>query len=87
MLGFPAVTLRDRIERPEALDAGSMITAGVQTAPVLEAVAFARRVAETTDRTGGPADYAITDTARRVVAFILGTAHTHHATSGIRRRP
>ena len=87
MLGFPAVTLRDRIERPEALDTGSMITAGVQTAPVLEAVAFARRSADTTDRTGGPADYAVADTARRVVAFILGTAHTHHATAGIRRRP
>jgi UDP-N-acetylglucosamine 2-epimerase len=87
MLGFPAVTLRDRVERPEALDTGSMITAGVQTAPVLEAVAFTRRFADTTDRSGGPADYAVTDTARRVVAFILSTAHTHHATVGIRRRP
>jgi UDP-N-acetylglucosamine 2-epimerase len=87
MLGFPAVTLRDRIERPEALDTGSMITAGVQPGPVLEAVAFARSVADTASRSGGPVDYAVTDTARRVVAFIIGTAHSHHANAGIRRHP
>ncbi|WP_437124529.1 non-hydrolyzing UDP-N-acetylglucosamine 2-epimerase [Curtobacterium aetherium] len=87
MLGFPAVTLRDRIERPEAVDTASVVTAGVQTGPVLEAVAFARRLADTTGPSGGPADYAATDTARRVVAFVLSTAHSHHATLGLRRRP
>lgn len=86
MLGFPAVTLRERIERPEAVDTGSVVTAGVDARAVTEAVRFVRA---TTDRagTGGPAEYAVTDTARRVVAFILGTAHAHHANAGIRRRP
>ena len=29
ILGFPAVTLRDSIERPEALDAGAIIMTGL----------------------------------------------------------
>ena len=29
MLGFPAVTLRDSIERPEALDTGGIIMTGL----------------------------------------------------------
>lgn len=86
MLGFPAVTLRDRIERPEAIDTGSVVTAGVIAHAVTEAVRFIRATADR-DRTGGPAEYAVPDTARRVVAFILGTAHAHHANAGIRRRP
>lgn len=86
MLGFPAVTLRERIERPEAVDTGSVVTAGVDARAVTEAVRFVRATTDRT-RTGGPAEYAVTDTARRVVAFLLGTAHAHHANAGIRRRP
>ncbi|MFZ6991402.1 non-hydrolyzing UDP-N-acetylglucosamine 2-epimerase [Curtobacterium sp. RRHDQ66] len=86
MLGFPAVTLRDRIERPEAIDAGSIVTAGVTAGPVVDAIRFAR-AAHAVGPTGGPVEYAVPDTARRVVAFILGTAHAHHANAGIRRRP
>ncbi|WIB00660.1 non-hydrolyzing UDP-N-acetylglucosamine 2-epimerase [Curtobacterium sp. MCBA15_012] len=85
MLGFPAVTLRERIERPEAIDTGSVVTAGVATRSVTEAVRFARATATT--RQSAPAEYAVPDTARRVVGFILGTAHAHHANLGIRRRP
>jgi UDP-N-acetylglucosamine 2-epimerase len=85
MLGFPAVTLRDRIERPEAVDAGAMVTAGVTTRSVTEAVRFVRAHPVRT-RSGGPAEYSVPDTARRVVGFVLGTAHAHHANAGIRRR-
>ncbi|WP_439690060.1 non-hydrolyzing UDP-N-acetylglucosamine 2-epimerase [Curtobacterium sp. SP.BCp] len=85
VLGFPAVTLRDRIERPEALDTGDMITAGVKRTAVLEATRLVRALRGAAPVTG-PAEYAITDTARRVVAFILGTAHAHHETLGLRRK-
>jgi len=86
ILGFPAVTLRDRIERPEAIDAGSMITAGVTAGAVTEAVRFVRAAVGQV-RPGGPIEYSVPDTARRVVGFILGTVHAHHANAGIRRRP
>jgi UDP-N-acetylglucosamine 2-epimerase len=87
LLGFPAVTLRDRIERPEAIDTGSVVTAGVRPETVLEAVRFVRTRHAEQDRPGGPLEYAVEDTSRRVVAFILGTAWNHHSVMGIRRRP
>ncbi len=38
ILGFPAVTLRDSIERPEALDTGAIIMTGLDPANVVEAI-------------------------------------------------
>ncbi len=37
ILGFPAVTLRDSIERPEALDSGVIMMAGLDPAAAVEA--------------------------------------------------
>jgi len=82
-LGFPAVTLRDFIERPEALDAGVIITAGVSAESVLRAVA-ARLSAAADDVTVTPAGYEIANTAWRATSFILSTAHSHRQRSGLR---
>ena len=73
------------IERPEALDSGAMVTAGVTPSSVTEAVRFVR-AGVSSPPSGGPVEYSVPDTARRVVAVILGTAHAHHANAGIRRR-
>lgn len=81
LMGFPAITLRDQIERPEAVDAGGIITAGVEYASIQRAVRF---VLESGARAMVPDDYEISDTSRRVVAFMLSTAHSHHVRSGVR---
>ncbi|MFC8847550.1 MULTISPECIES: non-hydrolyzing UDP-N-acetylglucosamine 2-epimerase [unclassified Micromonospora] len=83
ILGFPAVTLRESIERPEALDAGGIIMTGLDPDGVVEAV----RV--TVDQVAAhgvpcPADYQVQDTSRRVVDFILSTVRRHHDWAGIR---
>jgi UDP-N-acetylglucosamine 2-epimerase (non-hydrolysing) len=86
ILGFPAVTLRDAIERPEALEAGSIISSGLESEVVVAAVrqVLAQRAAgETPD---SPAEYRILDFSQRVVNIIRSTMHTHHAWDGIRRR-
>ena len=41
ILGFPAVTPRDAIERPEGIDAGAVVVTGTDTENVLGGVAFA----------------------------------------------
>ncbi|MFE9655314.1 non-hydrolyzing UDP-N-acetylglucosamine 2-epimerase [Micromonospora sp. NPDC006431] len=84
VLGFPAVTLRESIERPEALDAGGIVMTGLDPAGVVEAV---RVVVEqvAADGVPCPADYQVTDTSRRVVDFILSTVRRHHEWAGIRR--
>lgn len=84
ILGFPAVTLRESIERPEALDSGGIIMTGLDPEGVIEAVAV------TVEQVGAegvrcPADYQIADTSRRVVDFILSTVRRHHDWAGIRR--
>ena len=83
ILGFAAVTLRDSVERPEALDSGSILMTGLDPAGVVEAATVA--VSQTaTDGTPCPADYRIDDTSRRVVDFILSTVRRHHDWAGVR---
>ena len=81
ILGFPAITLRDSIERPEALDSGSIMMTGLDAGDVLRAVAVA---AAEPAGSSQPAGYEVRDTSRRVVNFILSTAHRHHAWAGLR---
>ena len=82
ILGFPAITLRDSIERPEALDAGSIIMTGLDADDVEIAVDMAMQAGAPTSV---PAGYEIEDTSNRVVRFIVSTASRHHAWAGIRR--
>ncbi|MFG1608608.1 non-hydrolyzing UDP-N-acetylglucosamine 2-epimerase [Actinoplanes sp. NPDC049265] len=78
ILGFPAVTLRESIERPEALDAGAIVMAGIDSDAVLEAVNLA------TDVVTDIPDYRISDMSQRVVRFIASTHRSHAAWAGIR---
>lgn len=85
IMGFPAVTLRDSIERPEALDTGGIMMTGLDVRDVLQALQLeldSARDAGVSNKT--PTDYQILDTSDRVVRFILSTAHRHHSWSGIR---
>ena len=87
ILGFPAVSLRDAIERPEAIDTGVTITAGVDPAVVVDAVRMTLADAAHLPPAAVPDEYRITDSSRRVVNFIRSTVATHHERSGIRRPP
>jgi UDP-N-acetylglucosamine 2-epimerase (non-hydrolysing) len=85
ILGFPAVSLRDAIERPEAIDTGVTMTAGVEAETVLDSVAMTLRQFEEGGPAAIPAEYAISDASRRAVSFIRSTVKTHHARRGIRK--
>lgn len=84
ILGFPAVTLRESIERPEALDAGTILMTGLRVDDVLASVGQAMDDPASA-ATALPAGYEVMDTSRRVVRFILSTARVHHQWAGIRR--
>ena len=81
MLGFPAVTLRSSIERPEALDTGSITMTDLDPATVVAGVRFAMARGSSPEL---PADYAVTNTSERVVNFILSTAGQHRFWAGLR---
>ncbi len=82
ILGFPAVTLRDSIERPEALDTGSIVMAGLHRDGVIEAATIA--IQEADAGSSSPRDYQVTDTSKRAANFILSTVRQHHEWAGIR---
>ena len=86
LLGFPAVTLRDSIERPEALDTGGIIMTGLHAEDCVAAVQVAMDSGYTREGVSHltPDDYLIDNTSERAVKFILSTAHRHHQWAGIR---
>ena len=81
VLGFPAVTLRDSIERPEALDVGAIIMTGLDPTNVVEAVELA--VAQGAAREV-PRDYRIDNCSTRTVNFIVSTWRRHASWAGLR---
>jgi UDP-N-acetylglucosamine 2-epimerase len=85
ILGFPGVSLRDAIERPEAIDTGVTITCGVEAEAVLNAVALTLEQFEADGPAQVPTEYLIRDASRRAVSFIRSTVSTHHSRTGIRR--
>lgn len=84
ILGFCAVTLRDSIERPEALDSGSIMMTGLNAHDVVTAVGVAMSERDHAVGRVLPAGYEVSDTSIRVVRYILSTAGRHKSWSGIR---
>ena len=76
ILGFPAVTLRRSIERPEALDTGAIALTGLDAEVLIDGVRIAtasREVFSGTEREI-PDAYNVRNTSERVVRLITGTA-------------
>jgi UDP-N-acetyl-L-fucosamine synthase len=84
ILGFPAVTLRESIERPEALDTGAILMTGIDGPAVVEAVKLLDRGDR--DFASCPMDYQVSDTSDRVVRFLLSTVRHHSLWAGIAPR-
>lgn len=84
ILGFPAVTIRDSMERPEALDTGAVVMTGLGSANVLAGI----REVTSKGYSGAislPPEYEVSDASRRVVRFLLSTIERHRSWSGLRR--
>jgi UDP-N-acetylglucosamine 2-epimerase (non-hydrolysing) len=87
ILGFPAVTIRDSMERPEALEFGGIVMTGLKTANVMSGI---WSVTDEKSSAKGksamlPAGYEVTDCSTRVVRFMLSTISRHHEWAGIRK--
>jgi len=70
MLGFPAVLIRTSTERPEALDAGTIVLGGITREDVEQAVALAVSMAENGEPTALPDDYEDANVSVKVVKLI-----------------
>ena len=74
MLDFPAVTIRQSIERPEALDAGSIILSGLDANVLISAIDIVTKENDFFTNREIPVEYTVENTSLRVVKLILGTA-------------
>jgi UDP-N-acetyl-L-fucosamine synthase len=73
ILGFPAISLRQSMERPEAQDAGTIILTGFDPAVVLQSVdLIINEFKGARNERQIPVDYLIPDTSWRVLKLILG---------------
>ena len=83
VLGFPALTIRDSMERPEALESGSIIMCGIEPEHVLEAL----RILESSPKSLVPPDeYQIPDTSTRVTNVLISTVHQQAFWTGLRKK-
>ena len=74
MLGFKALTIRDSMERPEALEAGSIVMSGTKPENVIQAMEI---VLKTDPVKNLPSEYLINDTSSRVLNYIVSTVNQH----------
>lgn len=81
LLGFPAVTLRSSIERPEALDTGAILMADLRPDSVVAGIEAAVLDRPKTDL---PQGYEVANCSIRVRNFILSTAFEHATWAGLR---
>ena len=85
LLGFPAVTLRETIERPEALDTGGIMMTGLDVDDTLAAIRLSMTArGQIRGSTLVPDDYQVDNTSERVVKFIMSTARRHRTWTGLR---
>jgi UDP-N-acetylglucosamine 2-epimerase (non-hydrolysing) len=81
ILGFKAITLRDSMERPEAMETGTVIMSGLNFQTIKEAIF----VAETSKfKPVSPSEYEIQDSSERTVRFIVSTLGRHNFWTGKR---
>ncbi len=83
MLGFPAVTMRTAMERPEAMDSGHIVLTGRDPATILNSVELVVQSAAHDRKQSIAKEYDVTNTSYRVLKLILGTAKLGHLWDGI----
>jgi UDP-N-acetyl-L-fucosamine synthase len=86
VLGFPAVTMRSAIERPEALEAGTVLSSGIESEVVRAAMRQVIGQRQRGESPSPPAEYQIPNCSQRAVNFMRSTMHVHHEWAGVRRR-
>lgn len=70
VLGFPAVVIRTSTERPEAMEKGIFVLAGIQEDRILQSVQMAMEAESNGDRPGVVADYQDTAVSTKVIKVI-----------------
>ncbi|MCX5781738.1 MAG: UDP-N-acetylglucosamine 2-epimerase (non-hydrolyzing) [Elusimicrobia bacterium] len=85
ILSFPAITIRNAMERPEGMDSGTIALTGLDPDTITESVRVAVSERKSLSENSIPADYKISNTSQRVIKIIIGTAKLAHKWEGIEK--
>jgi UDP-N-acetylglucosamine 2-epimerase (non-hydrolysing) len=83
ILSFPAISLRNSMERPEAQDAGTIVLTGFDKDRVLGCIESVMEEHRQRKYNNNVADYSITDTSWRVLKLIQGLSGLSNKWSGV----
>lgn len=83
ILKFPAISLRNSMERPEAQDAGTITLTGFDPGVVMHSIVTVIEEHETTRERLIPVDYQVPDTSWRVLKLVQGLARLSNRWHGI----
>jgi UDP-N-acetyl-L-fucosamine synthase len=86
ILGFPAISIRQSMERPEAQDTGSIILTGFDPGIILSSIELVIKERDTRKTFSVPEDYQIEDTSWRVVKLIMGNCKLSNLWNGIKAK-
>ena len=81
IIGFPAVTMRAAIERPEAIETGVLVVTDLDFDRNIAGIDWIRRNAKKMDV---PSEYCVENFSHRIVNSIISMAPSHQFMSGIR---
>jgi len=81
ILRFPALTIRNSMERPEAIDAGTIVLSGFNPEVVMDSLKLVTD--EQANYQKICPDYEVTNCAMRVLKLVQGTAKLHKQWSGL----
>lgn len=84
ILNFPAISLRESMERPEAQDTGSVILTGFNANVILNSITLAIKEKDNNKFKSIPQDYDISDTSWRVLKLIMGNTKLSNKWWGIK---
>jgi len=83
ILNFPAISLRESMERPEAQDSGTIILTGFNNSTVLDSIDLSIKQNVLNTKFEIPSDYRITNTSMRVLKLIVGLTNLSNKWAGI----
>ena len=81
---FPAITVRNAMERPEALDTGNIILTGLNPDTIIQAIRMVTEEKDALVKYPIPVEYEIENVSQRVVKLIIGTAKLSNMWDGIK---
>ena len=81
ILGITAISIRNSIERPEAIESGSVILSGIEYQAILDSI---ENILSSDVQPTPPHEYLIQDCSQRVVRIIQSTLPNYNFWSGKR---